>query len=158
MIRRDMPEALEIEREAFQYPWEEEEFITALRQRNCIAMVAEVDDQVAAYMVYELHKTRIHLLNFAVWRDLRRRGIGTALVGKLKGKLAAQRRTKITLEVRETNLAAQLFWRAQNFRAVKVLRDFYDDTTEDAYEMQYRLVPAAELLPVNRIGYLLDDR
>ena len=42
------------------------------------------------------------------------------------------------LEVRETNLAAQLFFRSLSFRAVNVLHDFYDDTTEDAYVMQYR--------------------
>ncbi len=57
---------------------------------------------------------------------------------KLVGKLSSQRRTRILLEVRETNLAAQLFFRKQGFRAVSVLRDFYEDTTEDAYVMQYR--------------------
>ena len=46
------------------------------------------------------------------------------------------------LEVRETNLAAQLFFRGQGFRAVSVLREFYDDTPEDAYLMQYRYRPA----------------
>jgi len=42
------------------------------------------------------------------------------------------------LEVRETNLAAQLFFKNQGFRAVTVLRDYYDDTPEDAYIMQFR--------------------
>ena len=48
------------------------------------------------------------------------------------------------LEVRETNLAAQLFFRQRGFKAISVLRDFYDDTTEDAYLMQYSL-EASEL-------------
>ena len=47
------------------------------------------------------------------------------------------------LEVRETNLPAQLFFRQLGFRAVSVLRDFYEDTTEDAYLMQYRHTAAA---------------
>ena len=50
-----------------------------------------------------------------------------------------QDRTRITLEVRETNLNAQLFFRAQNFRAVRVLRSYYEDSGEDAFLMQYRL-------------------
>jgi ribosomal-protein-alanine N-acetyltransferase len=42
------------------------------------------------------------------------------------------------LEIRETNLSAQLFFRDAGFRAISVLRSFYDDTPEDAYLMQYR--------------------
>ena len=29
-------------------------------------MVAEYEDRVVGFMIYELHKTRIHVLNFAV--------------------------------------------------------------------------------------------
>ena len=43
------------------------------------------------------------------------------------------------LEVRESNLDAQCFFRAIGFKAVSVLRDFYDDTDEDAYVMQCRV-------------------
>ena len=66
MIRRDMPEVLAIESENFEFPWLEEDFIRSLRQRNCIGMIAEHDDRVVGFMIYELHKTRIHVLNFAV--------------------------------------------------------------------------------------------
>jgi ribosomal-protein-alanine N-acetyltransferase len=36
MIRRDMPEVLEIERQSFEFSWTEEDFLCCLRQRNCI--------------------------------------------------------------------------------------------------------------------------
>jgi ribosomal-protein-alanine N-acetyltransferase len=138
MIRRDMPEVLEIEQDSFEYPWCEDDFIRCLRQRNCIGMVADWEDRVAGFMIYELHKTRLHLLNFAVARNFRRRGVGTQMVAKLIGKLSPDRRTRVSLEVRETNLPAQIFFRDSGFRAVSVLRDYYQDTTEDAYVMQYR--------------------
>ena len=35
MVRRDMPEVLEIEGESFDFPWSEEDFIRCLRQRDC---------------------------------------------------------------------------------------------------------------------------
>ena len=41
MIRRDMPEVLDIERLSFEFAWTEEDFLCCLRQRNCIGMVAE---------------------------------------------------------------------------------------------------------------------
>lgn len=137
MIRRDMEQVLEIERSAFEFPWSEDDFVNCLRRRNCIGMVAERGDRIVGFMIYELHKTRLHLLNFAVAADTRRSGVGTQMVDKLVGKLSSQRRTRLSLEVRETNLDAQLFFRGAGFRATSVLRDFYDDSPEDAYLMQY---------------------
>ncbi len=137
MIRRDMEQVLDIEQAAFEFPWSEEDFVSCLRRRNCIGMVAERGEQVLGFMIYELHKTRLHLLNFAVARDSRRRDVGRQMVDKLVGKLSSQRRTRLSLEVRETNLEAQLFFKHAGFRATSVLRDFYDDSPEDAYLMQY---------------------
>lgn len=156
MIRRDMAEAIAIETDGFEFPWSEDDFIRCLRQRNCIGMVAEHEDRVVGFMIYELHKTRLHLLNLAVAKDYRRRGAGLQMMAKLTAKLSSQRRTRILLEVRETNLAAQLYFRALGFRAVSVLRDFYDDTTEDAYLMQYRYRPIESeiVVPTNRITKL----
>lgn len=156
LVRRDMPEVLAIEAESFEFPWQEEDFVRCLHQRNCIGMVAECDRQVIGYMVYELTRSRIHLLNLAVAPSHRRRKAGSQMVGKLVNKLSSQRRSRITLEVRETNLAAQIFFRANGFRAVSVLHDFYEDTVEDAYLMQYRCAPEAstQFLPANRIARL----
>lgn len=156
MIRRDMPEILEIENQSFEFPWCEEDFIRCLRQRNCIGMVAERDERIIGFMIYELHKTRLHILNFAVHDEFRRKGVGGQMAQKLIGKLSHQRRTRILLEIRETNLDAQLFFRSCGFRAVSVLRDFYEDTTEDAYLMESRYQPTLQeaLHPVNRISRL----
>jgi ribosomal-protein-alanine N-acetyltransferase len=138
MIRRDMPEVLQTEQESFAYAWTEEDFLRCLRQRNCIGMVAEHGEKVVGFMIYELHKNKLHILNFAVHPTWRRHGVGAQMVGKLVSKLSSHRRTRITLEVRETNLAAQLFFRAQEFKGIRVLRAFYDDTGEDAFLMEYR--------------------
>jgi ribosomal-protein-alanine N-acetyltransferase len=139
MIRRDMPEVLQAEQESFEYPWTEEDFLRCLRQRNCIGMVAEQGEKVVGFMIYELHKAKLHVLNFAVAPAHRRTGVGAQMVAKLVGKLSSHRRTRITLEVRETNLVAQLFFRSQGFKAVRVLRSYYEDSGEDAFLMQYRL-------------------
>jgi len=154
MIRRDMAEVLEVEQEAFEFPWSDEDFTRCMRQRNCIGMVAEMADSVVAFMIYELHRSRLHVLNFAVRRSHRRLGIGTQMMEKLTGKLTPERRSRIVLEVRERNLPAQLFFRSLGYRATSVLKDFYQDTTEDAYLMQYALTSAAseELVPRRMAG------
>jgi ribosomal-protein-alanine N-acetyltransferase len=150
MIRRDMAEVLEIEQEAFEFPWSEEDFTRCLRQRNCIGMVAEMAESVVAFMIYELHRSRLHVINFAVRRSHRRLGVGSLLMNRLAGKLSPDRRDRILLEVRERNLPAQLFFRSLGYRAISVLKDFYQDTTEDAYLMQYVSAAAVPETPLRR--------
>jgi len=158
MIRRDMAMVVGIENNSFEFPWSEEEFVKSLRRRNCIGMVAEHDERIVGYMIYELHKSRLHVLNFAVDPSFRRRGVGAQMIQKLTSKLSAQRRYRILLEVRETNLAAQVFFRDMDFRAISLLRDFYEDSAEDAYLMQYRHLEKAVpqvTTSENRIAKLL---
>ena len=154
MIRRDMREVLGVEQEAFEFPWSDEDFTRCLRQRNCIGMVAESGDSVVAFMIYELHRSRLHVLNFAVARSHRRLGVATRMMEKLIGKLTPERRNRIVLEVRETNLPAQLFFRSLGFRAISVLKDFYQDTTEDAYLMHYSALAAVgeQVMPQRMAG------
>lgn len=148
MVRADMGAINAIERNSFEYPWREQDFIDCLRQRNVIGMAA-IDPKgdgghdeglgvPLGFMLYELHQRRLNIINFAVARCHRRLGVGRTLVQKLIGKLSSGRRNRITLEIRETNIAAQLFFKACGFRAVDVQRGIYDDTDEDAYLFEYR--------------------
>lgn len=106
-------------------------------------------------MVYECHEYKMQIVNFAVHPNWRRRGIGVQMVSELVSKMTIHRRTHITMELRETNLAAQLFFQQQGFRAVRVLRNFYEDTGEDGYLMEYRLAKEEE---VNRIAEYYEEK
>lgn len=164
MIRRNMPEILHIEQQSFKNPWTEEDFLKCLRQRNHIGMVAEHGEKVISFMIYELHNAKLHILDFAVHPDNRDRGIGRQMVAKLIGKLSSHYWTRITLDIRETNTGGQLFFRKQGFLARKVLPNYYEDTGEDAFLMEYRM-PGTEdeldgegLQSVNRITPYLDEQ
>ncbi len=158
MIRRDMPEVLAIEHAGFEYPWCEEEFLRVLRQRNCIGMVAEYGERVVGFMIYELHKSKLQVLDFATHPEFRRMGVGRQMLAKLVGKLSSHRRTRISLSVRETNLPAQFFYRIQGFRAMEVAREHFADTGEDAYLMNYLLDESIieDHVPANRIAKQYD--
>lgn len=153
LILQDMADVLSIENESFEFAWTEDDFLYHLRRRYVIGMVAEHDQEIVGFMIYELHKSRLNILKFAVSAGARRNQVGTQMVQKLIDKLSQQRRHEIMLEVRETSLPAQLFFRAHGFRAVSVLRGHYDDTTEDAYVMRYRL-DSGKAVGVNRLSGL----
>lgn len=141
MIGRDREQVFAIERASFDFAWTEDDFLRCLQQRNCIGMVAEAGDRVVGYMVYALEPESLTVLNFAVHPAYRRQDIGTRMVLKLVGKLSSHRRTHITLHCRETNLAAQMFWRACEFRAVGVANGYYLDSGDDAYLFRFDLKP-----------------
>ena len=155
LIRRDMTQVMEIEEASYEMPWTIEEFLCQMRQRNCIGMVAERGEHIVGFMVYELHKNSLHIVNLAVHPDHRHEYIGSAMVEKLLHKLSAVRRRQIGVDVRETNLGAQLFFKRCGFRCVGVERSLYENG-EDAYRMRYEL--GGE--PVNqweRVPAELDD-
>lgn len=144
ITRKDLDEVLAIESASFEFPWTEAEFLDVLRSRNAIGIVAIEGGAAVGYAVYELHKDRMCLLNLAVDQFSRRCGVGRALVETMIGKLTKHRRTRISCEVRERNLAAQLFLKAMGFQAVAILRDFYDDTNEDFYQFRFNVKQPAE--------------
>jgi len=140
MIRGDMPEVLHIEDLSFKYTMCEEDFLYYLRQRNVIGMVVEMGEKIVGFMIYKLHKSKLHILHLAVLPSMRHSGVGSQMITTLVSKLSSHRRTRISITVPETNLAAQLFLRANGFEAVNVLRGYYEDRGEDAYNMVYRFV------------------
>ena len=138
-IRKDLPSVVDIEELCFEFPWTETEIIDMLRKPHVIGKVVEYQDGIGGFMFYTLHRTRLHVENIAVHPDYRRCGIGTAMVETLKSKLSPIKRTSLALDVRESNLDAQLFFRHNGFKAVKVIRDAYEDTDEDAYRFAYQI-------------------
>lgn len=136
LIRRELDEVLAIENQSFAHPWSHDDFIRHLKERCTIGLVAELDERIAGYIVYEfIGRTRLHILNLAVNPILRRRGIASQLVGKLISKLTADRRNRLTVDVNEYDSVGQHFFRSLNFKATKVLRNFYGE--QDAYAFEY---------------------
>lgn len=136
LIRKDMQEVLTIERKSFDYPRSEEELCSLLRQRHCIGMVCEdTEERIPGFMMYELHRDRIKLVDIAVDPEFRLRGIGTQMIEKLVQKLQMQRRTEVEIFVPGDNLPAQLFLRANDFRAISSSQE--DGGSGDCYRMMY---------------------
>lgn len=148
MIAKDRETVEAIERESFEFPWEPADFDRHLKNKKNIGMVAidQATDTVIGYMIYELSKTSLKILNFAVDEHHRLQGIGRQMLDKLTGKLSTQRRSRVTADVRERNLDAHLFFKACGFRATGIVRDHFDTPPEDAYHFVYRHGSAPEEL------------
>ena len=139
LVNRDLSSVLKIEESCFEFPWSKRDFIRVLRNKNCMGLVAEVNEVIVGYLIYECYDGYFSVLNLAVCGGFQGNGIGRGLVERLCGKLSCERRGRILVEVREGNLGAQLFLKSVGFRAIRVLWDYYDDSDEDAYLFEFKL-------------------
>lgn len=141
MIRRDYPETMEIEYESYGDPWELSNVAQWIRDSTHIGMVLtlnEPSDMVGGASFHEVHRDYIRVPKIIVDPALRRRGMGTIMLEKLKSKLTAHRHPRLVMEVHEDNLPALCWLRANDFRAMKVLRCAAPDGC-DVYRMEYSL-------------------
>jgi ribosomal-protein-alanine N-acetyltransferase len=132
LLPADLSAVMQINRE----PWSGSDFLRYAHRGNTNVKVAVHTDRVVGFIVYETHKTKFNVLNLGVHPDFRRRGVGRQLLQGLKSRLTAERRTEVTVTIRETALDAAKFFSAEKFQA-KLSRNFYGYGT-DGYEFRYR--------------------
>lgn len=144
MIRSDLDKVMGIEKHS-KDPWTEDDFLRALREGNCVCIVAEIGERVVGFLVYFIRNKEIEVINVGVHPVCYRNGIGRLLIDRMKRKLEKKGRERITVHVHERNLAVQLWLKACGFRAVGIKRNYYPDDRDDAYQFRYSLTDA----PVN---------
>lgn len=157
LIRRDMREVLDIENQSFEHRWTEQDFLTYLRERNCIGMVAERNNMIVGYCVYLLFPNALEIINLAISPVLRREGIGSQLIDRMKDKLSQHKRHFIYAAVRETNIEAQMFFKGCGFNAYDIHKNHYEVCNDDAFMFRYQLARSEDEYrpawkPSNRIG------
>lgn len=124
----DSPRLEGIERLSFADPtWRGDDFF----RYDCV--VAEIEGQIAGFIVSRSVYQEREILNLAVAPEWRRRGVAKAL---LEHQLA-QGGTHF-LEVRESNLAAQALYRQFGFHEVGRRFGYYDLPAESAIVMRMK--------------------
>lgn len=138
LLMRDIAAVMEIESLSFPDPWTNKDLTDHLRCRGVLGMTLHNHrSDVVGYMIYELTESNaIELLNFAVHPGWRRIGAGTRMIGALQSVLSPTR-TRLEALIAETNLPAQLFFRARGFRAIEIIRRPYGGLDLDGYLMRY---------------------
>lgn len=129
----DLAMVLEIEREAYAFPWSDGIFRDCLRAGYC-CWVVEQQEYVSAYGIMQVGAGESHILNLCVRACGRGQGLGRALLSHLLDVAREHRADTALLEVRPTNRAALGLYLAMGFNEVGVRRGYYPgrDGREDA--------------------------
>jgi ribosomal-protein-alanine N-acetyltransferase len=131
----DLADIIEIERASFAYPWSSSFFLQELKVTCARSLLALVGERPIGYIIYWMLPREIDIHNLAVHPAYRRRGIGKALLEAVINQARREDVTRVTLEVRKSNVAAQKLYHSLGFLANGVRKRYYSDDGEDALVM-----------------------
>ena len=98
--------------------------------------IADIEQQVAGFLVARLVASDVEILNIAVDPERRCSQIGTALLRELLAWPPAAEAENIFLEVRESNRPAIRFYEERGFQQAGRRTNYYRDPVEDALLLQ----------------------
>ena len=131
MQPHDIRGIMEIEQDSFTAPWSELSFLNDMYNADSLSKVAVIENRVVGYVCPRYVLNEGHLLNLAVHRDFRRRGIATELMNTVLEELKEKGCTLVYLEVRVSNLDAIKFYERFGFKISSFRRKYYSSPTED---------------------------
>lgn len=125
MREADLAQILNIEDQAYQYPWSEGVFRDCMRMHYVCRVVEDDDARVQGYALMSYGAGEAHILNLCVARAHRRLGLGRFILQRLTDIAVQQRIAALYLEVRPTNLAALALYKASGFTEIGQRRGYY---------------------------------
>lgn len=136
MTLQDLDEIMEIEKVSYLTPWSRRAFQSELTE-NAYAhyYVARHNGKIVGYVGMWVILEEAHITNIAVHPDFRRRGVARQLLEKMFEEARNMGATRMTLEVRVSNIPAQTLYRKLGFVDRGLRKGYYTDTNEDAIVM-----------------------
>jgi len=124
MFEEDIEFIMDIEKQAYEFPWSETIFQDCLRVGYC-CWVLEHDEILVAYGVMSVAVGESHILNLCVHPGYQSTGLGKMLLMHLLD-LAQEHNVNMTfLEVRPSNFAAIKLYLDAGFDEIGMRRNYY---------------------------------
>jgi len=131
----DVDEIMTIEQASFAFPWSPRFFLQELRVPCARSLLALLGGKAVGYIIYWLLPGEVDIHNLAVHPAHRRQGIATSLLREVIEEAKRNASTRVTLEVRKSNEAAQKLYHSLGFEARGIRQGYYSDDGEDALAM-----------------------
>lgn len=140
MTMEDVDEIDILEKACFKVPWSRSAFIEELKNDMAIYFVAKVDGKCVGYCGFWNVVGEGHITNVAVISEFRKRGIASSLIENMIKSAQELNLSLLTLEVRESNIAAQSLYTNYGFKKIGLRKNYYVDNNENAWIMTKELV------------------
>ncbi len=133
----DLSAVQEISDQSFSTPWSLSSFEYEIANKDAVLKVAEKNSLIIAYVCISSFLYVTHVMDIAVISEYCRKGIGTLLLFEALREIREARpdTEHITLEVRESNIAAIKLYEKSGFRATGRRTNYYTKPDEDGIIM-----------------------
>lgn len=135
MSAADISAVEKMEAEAFYDAWSQNMLLNEINNELTTYLVMELEGKVIGYCGFWLVAGEAQITRVAVEEELRGQGFGTRLTAALINKAWELGAEAITLEVRESNLAAQRAYLTCGFASEGIRPNYYEDNHENAVIM-----------------------
>lgn len=139
MTHDDVPEVMAVDRFCFPTPWSENAYRSELGNVCAFYLIARAPtpagDRLVGFAGAWIVMDEAHITTIGVHPEFRRHGIGEQLFTALLREAAGSGVRRASLEVRESNRAAQALYAKFGFVPIARRRGYYTDTGEDAIVM-----------------------
>jgi [ribosomal protein S18]-alanine N-acetyltransferase len=139
MVPADLDEVMAIERTSFRHPWSSNFFLEELQVACARSILAQLNDKIVGYVLFWLLPESVDIHNIAVHPAFRRQRIGQALLQQVVEQARSRNSSRVTLEVRVSNIAAQKLYESVGFVSQGLRKGYYSDDGEDALIMALEL-------------------
>lgn len=131
---RDLDEVSELEARCFTNPWTRDMLARELAQSDVahVFLLRLPDRRIAAFCACWIVVDELHVNTLVVDLPYRRQGLGVALMRWVMEESVRRGATRATLEVRESNLAAQRLYEGLGFHVAARRPAYYSHPVEDA--------------------------
>lgn len=135
--RRHLKSVLRIDQTVYPRPWTRGIFVSELSQvpERRQYLVARIDGEVVGYGGLMFAGDDAHVTTLAVAPEWQRHTVATRLLLTLSREAIQRQATSLTLEVRQSNEAAQELYRRFGFAPAGVRRNYYAQEREHALVM-----------------------
>ena len=123
-----------LEEECFITPWSEKAILES-HGNSTLFLLFEEEGEILGYVGLQIVLDEGYITNVAVTKKARKRGVGSALISRLKEVAKEKGLRFISLEVRKSNAAAISLYEKQGFKAAGLRKNFYSHPTEDGLIM-----------------------
>jgi [ribosomal protein S18]-alanine N-acetyltransferase len=136
----DVDQVVQVENICFPTPWSREAFVNEVKNNQFATyFVAEDQGRVIGYIGCWIIIDEANITNVAVLPEYRGQKIGEALLRTAMELARLKQATKMSLEVRVSNMVAQNLYSKLGFKRGGIRKNYYTDNSEDAYVMWVNL-------------------
>jgi ribosomal-protein-alanine N-acetyltransferase len=116
--------------------WPESSVKEVIATKNAVALVSEAEGEAIGFLIGRQAVDEAEILNLAVAKENRRRGEGGALLEAVLEEFRARGVSRVFLEVRDSNAAAQAFYGKHGFSKIGRREGYYREPFESAIVME----------------------